>query len=162
MAGGPIFAHSIYHADTAGRTWNGYYAGGGGNTSPHDEGIQVKASLDANATVEMRFAVPPSVPTGTMKLRALWLANATTGTVKYTIQDANVAAGSSPSAASLTSEAQSSETWSTGNTDEYMEVKTALTPTPSGNDTMVVAVTFDTSGWTLAVVATVIFSLIWE
>src|SRR5947209_2393161 len=110
---------SCYHQDTAGRTWLGYYAGGGGNNSSHDFGIQVKASLDADATVEFRFPVPPTVPTGTPKLRALFLANATSGTIKYTVQDVNVAAAASPSAAALTSETQSSLTWAAGDADKY-------------------------------------------
>ncbi len=160
MAGGPIFPNSIYHTDTTGRTFPNFYSGGGGNASPVDEGIGVKASLDADAVVQLRFAIPPTVPSGTLKLRALHLANATSGTIKYTISDKNVAAGSSPSAATLTAETQSSFTFTT--VDIYNEVKTTLTSSPSGNDMLVVAVKYQTSGYTLAQVLTSIFTLIWE
>ncbi len=162
MAGGPICPSSAYPADTTGRLFPNFYAGGGGNASPHDEGWGVKASLDADATLELRFPMPPSIPTGTLKLRGLHLANATSGTIKYTVKDATVAAGASPSAATLTSETQSSLAWAAGGTDKYTEVKTTLTSSPAGNDVLVVAVTYNTTNWTLAVVLTTLWSVIWE
>lgn len=162
MAGGPISPSSAYPADTAGRLFPNFYAGGGGNAAPHDEGLGVKASLDADATWELRFPMPPTIPTGMLKLRGLHLANATSGTAKYTVNDANVAAGASPSAAALTSETQSSVTWAAGSNDKYQEIKTTLTATPAGNDTLVVAVTYNTTGWTLAAVLTSVFTILWE
>ena len=162
MAGGPISPSSAYPADTSGRVFPNYYSGSGGNAAPHDEGLGVKASLDADATWELRFPMPPSIPTGTLKLRGLHLANATSGTAKYTVKDANVAAGASPSAVSLTSETQSSVTWAAGSNDKYQEVKTTLTAAPNGNDMLVVAVTYNTSSWTLAQVLTSQFTVIWE
>ncbi|HJT77679.1 MAG TPA: hypothetical protein VJ739_10805 [Gemmataceae bacterium] len=162
MAGGPIYPTSSYISDTAGRLFPNWYAGGGGNAAPHDEGFGVKASLDADATLELRFPVPPTVPSGTLKLRILALANSSSNSAKLTVSDANVAAGSSPSAASLTAETQTTITWSSGDADKYKEAKVALTASPAGNDMLVVAVKFQTSGWTLAVVGTFLFSLIWE
>ena len=165
MAGGPIFPNSIYHTDTTGRTFPNFYNGAGGgspNIAPVDEGIGVKASLDADAVVQLRFAIPPTVPSGTLKLRALHLANAITGAIYYTVSDANVAAGASPSAATLTAETQSSYTFAAGAADKYHEIKTTLTASPSGNDMLVVAVKYQTASWGLAANLTSIFSIIWE
>jgi len=162
MAGGPVTASSVYLGGGSGNIFPNFYAGGGGNASAHDEGIGVVASLGSDATAELRFPIPPTVPSGTMKLRCLALANATSGAAKFTPKDINVAAAASPSAATLTSEAQQTITWAVGDADKYKEVKLALTPTPAGNDMLVMAVTFNTSGWTLAQVGTFIFTLIWE
>lgn len=162
MAGGPIFPHSIYLGGGAGDLFPNFYAGAGGNASAHDEGIGVAASIAADRTAELRFAIPPSLPTGTLKLRMLALANATSGAAKVTVSDKNVAAGASPSAATLTAEAQQTITWVAGSNDKYQEVKLILTPAPAANDVLVVAVVFNTTGWTLAQVSTWQFSLIWE
>lgn len=158
MAGGPITPSSTYLGGASGNLFPNFYSGGGGNASPVEEGIGVVASLGSNATAQLRFPMPPTIPSGTLKLRNLMLANATTGTVKYTVQDINVAAD--PSSAALNSETQSSATISAA--DTYTEVKTPLTSIPSGNDMLVVAVTFDATGWTLAQVLTCIFTIIWE
>jgi hypothetical protein len=162
MAGGAIFPTSAFPNDTAGRLFPNYYSGSGGNASPHDEGLGVKASLDADATWELRFPMPPTIPSGTLKLRLLALANATSGVAKVTVKDGTCPAGSSPSAVSLTSETQSSITWAAGSNDKYQEVKVTLTATPAGNDMLVVALTFNTSGFTLAAVSTWLASIIWE
>jgi hypothetical protein len=162
MAGGPIYPSSPYPADASGRLFAGFYAGGGGNLAPHDQGLGVKASLDADAVWELRFPMPPTIPSGTFKLRLLALANATSGSAKLTVSDGHCAAGSSPSAASLTAESQATVTWSTGNNDQYMETKIALSATPNGNDMLVAAIKFQTSGWTLAAVSYWLVSIIWE
>lgn len=162
MAGGPIYSSSTYPADTSGRLFPNFYAGGGGNAAPHDEGLGVKASLDADATWELRFPAPPALPSGTIKLRILSLANATSGTLKFTVKDGRCPAASSPSAATLTSETQSSVTWTAA--DVYVETKVSLTGVSSlaGNDVIVVALTFNTTGTTLAAVSTHLVSIIWE
>jgi len=161
MAGGPIYPSSVYPGPS-GNLFPNFYAGSGSNAASHDEGVGVAASLGLDSTLELRFPIPPTVPTGTLKLRILALANATSGAAKLTVSDKNVAAGASPSGATLTAETQTTITWAAGNNDQYMEAKVPLTSTPAGNDQLVVAVKFQTSGWTLAVVGTLIFSLIWE
>jgi hypothetical protein len=162
MAGGPIYPTSAYPADSAGRLFPNFYSGGGGNAAPVEEGLGVMASLSADATWELRFPMPPSIPTGTLKLRLLALANATSGAAKVTVKDGRCPAGSSPSAAALTSETQTTVTWSTGNNDEYLESKIALTTTPQANDMLIVALTFNVTGWTLAASSTWLASVIWE
>lgn len=162
MSGGPITPSSTYPADTTGRLFPIFYGGGGGNNSPHDQGLGVQASLSADATWELRFPCPPTIPTGTLKLRILSLASANAGTAKVTVQDAAVAPGSSPSAATLNTETQSSIAWTTGAADVYIETKVTLTAAPSGNNMLVVALTFNTIGWTLAAVSCHIVTIIWE
>ena len=162
MAGGPILPNSLYPADTAGRLFPSFYGGAGGNASPRDEGMGVEASLDADATWELRFLMPPSIPTGTLKLRLLALANAGSGDAKLTVKDAPCAAGNSPSATSLNNETQTTVSWASGDNDKYKEAKVTLTSSPSGNDVLVVAITFQSTGWTLAQVSTWIASIIWE
>lgn len=162
MAGGPIAPHSVYLGGASGNLFPNFYAGGGGNASAHDEGIGTVASLGSDATAELRFQVPPSVPTGTLKLLCRQLANATSGVAKFTVKDATVAAAASPSAASLTSETQSSVTWAAGDNDKYKDTKVALTASPAGNDTLVIAITFNSTSWTLAATLTTQPFIIWE
>ena len=108
--------------------------------------------------------MPPVIPGGTCKLRLLALANAASGSAKVTVNDGRCAAGSSPSAVTLTSETQTTLTWAAGAADKYQEAKVTLTGlsglTP--NDVVVVALVFNTSGFTLAQASTWIPSLIWE
>lgn len=162
MAGGPIFPTSVYLGGGSGNIFPNFYAGAGGNASPTDEGIGVVASLGADAAAQLRFPLPESLPSGTAKLRFLSLANATSGTAKWTVSDGVVAAGSSPSAATLTSETQSTLTWSAGNNDQYLETKVTLTPSMVANSMLVVAVTYNHTSWTLAQTLTQIVSLVWE
>lgn len=132
----------------------------GGANSKDEEGLGVAASIAADSTWRLRFHIPPTVPSGTAKLRLLALANATSGSAKVTVNDAVVAVGSSPSAASLTAESQATLTWTT--VDVYLESKVTLTPTMVGNSVLVVDLVFNTTGWTLAQVSTWIPTLIWE
>jgi hypothetical protein len=164
MAGGPILPNSLFPGDTTGRLFPSFYGGAGGNAAARDEGMGVMASLSADATWELRFLLPPAaaLPTGTLKLRLLALANAGAGDAKVTVKDAVVAAGASPSAVTLTSETQATLTWASGDNDKYKEAKITLSAVPVGNDILVVGLTFNTSGWTLAQVSTWIASIIWE
>lgn len=160
MAGGPIFPNSAYPV-TAGSCFPNIYVGGGAN-SKHEEGMGVAALIAADATWRLRFHFPPTIPTGTAKIRLLALANATSGVAKCTVQNAVVAAEDSPSGATLTSETQASITWGAGDNDQYKEAKVTLTTTPAGNSVLVCDLVFNTTNWTLAQVSTWIATLIWE
>jgi hypothetical protein len=162
MSGGPVYHLPPYTADTAGNAFPSFYAGGGGNAAPTDYGLGIAASLGSDVTWQLRFPMPPSIPSGTLKLRLLGLANASSGNAKVTVKDVNVAAAASHSAASVTSETQATVTWGAGDADKYKETKITLTASPSGNDMLVVGLTFNTSGWTLAAVSTWIATIIWE
>lgn len=159
-ARGPIFPSSAFPGDTSGRLFASAYSGGGGNAAPVEFGMGVKASLDADAVWELRFPMPPAIPTGTMKLRCLHLANATSGNILYTVSDAAVAANGDPSSATLTAETQSTATFSAA--DTYLEVKTSLSATPTANEVLVLAITYNHTNWTLAQPLTAECSVIWE
>ena len=162
MAGGPIGPSSTYFNDTTGRIYPSFYAGATGNISPVGFGAGVKASLDADSVLEMRFPMPPSLPTGTLKLRSLHLANATSGIIKYTIADGFAGPSDIPGNVTLTSESQSSVTWNAGDANRYKETKVSLSSAASGNAQLVVGVTYQTSGWTLATPVTSVHTVIWE
>lgn len=168
MAGGPIGPSSSYIADTAGRIYLGFYSGAGGNTSATEAGWFVKASLDADATLELRFPIPPALPAGTLKLRIVALANATSGAAKLTVSDgaatpaASPAASGNPSAVTLTAETQTTVTWAASENDRYKDTHLTLTTAPSANDILVVAVKFQTASWTLAAASCWNFFIIWE
>jgi hypothetical protein len=161
-AGALIYPSSVYPADTSGRIALSYYVGTGGNASPADEWLWVKANLDADATFELRFPMPPTIPSGTFKLRILSLAAASSGVAKFTVSDGRCPAFSSPSAATLNVEPQSTVTWAAGNADQYLETKIALTTVPQWNDMIVLAIKFQTSGWTLAQSSVWVPSVLWE
>lgn len=139
---------STYTTDVSGSVFPYLYTATGGNASPTESGWGIVASLASDKVLQMRFALPSSVPAGTLNLVSYCQANATSGVAKYTISDANVAAGSNPGAASLSAETQTSTTWTTA--DAYVRTATPLTAVPTANGMLVVAVTFNTTGWTLA------------
>ena len=152
---------SFYTADTAGNLFPYVYTGAGGNASPSEAGWGVAASLATDVALQVRFQMPPAIPsTGTFKLISYCLANATTGVAKYTVSDANVAAGSSPSAATLSAETQVSNTWTAA--DLYVVSKTALTSVPTADGVSTVAITFNHTGWTLASIMSCRFTETWE
>lgn len=164
MAGGPIGPNSVYLGAASGNLFPSFYVGAGGNASPADEGIGVVASLASTSVAQLRFPMPPSIPTGTLKLMVRCLANAATGNALFTVSDGACGNGASPSAVSLTAEAQSTVTWSsTGDVDKYKDTKVTLSTTPTANDSLVVALTFNsTGGWTLAQTLTAITWVLWE
>jgi hypothetical protein len=160
MAGGPIFPCSAFPV-TAGRVFPTVYVGGGAN-SKQDVGLGVQASVGADSIWRLRFQIPTTLPSGTPKLRMLALANATSGAAKVTPACANVAAGASPSAATLVNETQVTMTWAAGDNDKYKESKVALTTVPTAGSMFVIDVTFNTTSWTLAQVSCWFVSIVWE
>lgn len=161
MSGGPILPHSAFPV-TSGNVFPNFHVGGGAN-SKQDLGLGVAASIGSDSIWRLRFLMPPSIPNGTAKLRLLALANATSGNAKVNPKCANVAAGSSPSGASLTAEGTNTLTWAAGDNDKYKELKITLTgAVPASGQVLVVDLTFEASGWTLAQVSTWIASIIWE
>lgn len=167
MAGGAIYPSSVDYG-SSGDLFPNLYQGAGGNTSPNEWGHGVVASLGSDRTLSLRFPMPPSIPTGTLKLRVLALANATSGAAKVHASDGlavpavSPASSGNPSAITLTADTLATITWAASENDRYKEAKVTLSSVPSGNEQLVVAVKFETSGWTLAVTGTFIFSVIWE
>lgn len=160
MAGALIFPHSQFPV-TAGNVFPYIYVGGGSN-SKQDVGLGVLGSIGADSTWRLRFQIPTTLPSGTAKLRLLALANASSGNAKVTPAVANVAAGSSPSAASLTNESQITVTWGAGDADKYKEAKQTLATAPTAGVEFVCDLVFNTTGFTLSVASLWIVSIVWE
>ncbi len=163
MAGGPIFPHSAYPV-TAGLVFPNFHVGAGAN-SKHDEGLGLAnaTDVDENAIWRLRFQMPPTLPTGTGKLRILALAAATSGVVKPHAKWVSVAVEEDPSAASLNDETVGTITWGAGDDDQYKELKVTLdADTLVASEEVVMDLVFEDASMTLAVVSTYIVSIIWE
>lgn len=162
MAGGPLFPRSIYYA-TADKVFP--YVWEGQTNSKHEEGIGVMASLDADATIELRFLMPPSLPTGTCKLKLRALADATSGAAKVNPKWKSIAPEESADVAtgSLNAEGTGTITWAAGDSDVYKELEITLdADTVTADEEIVMELVFETSSWTLAAISTWIASIIWE
>lgn len=161
MSGGPILPSSIYFGGAAGLAYPAYYVPATNtNAAGAIEGVGIVASLGSDAPVVLQFNMPEVIPAGTLKLRCLAMANATSGVAKLTVKDKNVAAGASLGTSTLSSETQLSQTWATA--DILVENKITLTASPSANDILTVLATFNTASWTLAAASVWQFSLVWE
>lgn len=161
MSEGLVFPHSAVPV-TVGRVFPNIHIGAGAN-SKHDEGLGVEASVGADSTWRLRFQMPTTLPSGTIKLKLLALANATTGVAKVNPKWVSVAAEEDPSSATLNAEGTSTVTWSTGDNDQYKELKVTLdADTVVAGETIVMDLVFETTSWTLAQVSTWIASIIWE
>lgn len=161
MAAGPLFPHSAIPV-TADRVFENVHVGAGAN-SKHEIGLGVEASLGADAIWRLRFMLPPTLPSGTCKLRLLALANATSGAAKVNPKWASVAVEEDPSSATLLAETTQTITWAAGDNDQYKELKVNLdADTPVAGEIVVMDLTFETLNWTLAQVSTWSAAIIWE
>lgn len=162
MAGGPIFPRSAVFP-SSGKAFPGVFLGA--TNSKQEEGIGVMASLDADTTVELRFQMPPSLPTGTGKLKLRALANATSGSAKFNPKWKSVAVEESADVAtgSLNAETTQTLTWAAGDNDQYKELEIILdADTIVADEEIVMELVFETTSWTLAATSTWIVSIIWE
>lgn len=161
MAGGPIFPCSAFPA-TAGNTFPRFHSGA--TNSRRIEGLGVLASIGADSTWHLVFAMPPSaLPSGTCKLRLLALANATSGSAKVNPKWASVAPGENPDTATLNAEGTSTLTWAAGDNDDFKELKITLdADTPVAGELIVMDLVFETASWSLAVDSTWLPSVIFE
>lgn len=162
MAGGPILPSSVYLGGASGNLFPNFYVPATNtNAAGALEGIGVVASLAADASAVLQFNMPESIPSGTLKLRILGMANeASSHVAKITISDKNVAAANSLGTSTLNAESQTTITFATA--DILTEAKVTLTSSPSANDILTVLAKFQTTGWTVAVVSTYQFSIVWE
>src|SRR3972149_10836650 len=115
MAGGPVFPRSAYPV-TAGRVFPNIHVGAGAN-SKHEEGFGVEASVGADSIWRLRFQMPPTLPSGTAKLKLRALANAISGAAKVNPKWASVAVEEDPSSATLNAEGTGTITWAAGDND---------------------------------------------
>lgn len=162
-AGGPIYPASAFPV-TSGFVFPGCHVGAGAN-SKQDCGLQVTdaTTLTSDAIWRLRFWMPPTLPSGTCKLKIWALANATSNAVKINPKWAMVDAEADPSSATLNAEGTSTITWAAGDNDQYKELKITLDAvTVNASQMMVMDLTFEDTSFTLAVVSTYHVAVIWE
>lgn len=162
MAAGRLAPFSRIPA-TAGRVFPRVHVGA--TNGKMDEGMGVQASVGADSTWELRFAMPMSIPSGTLKLELLALANATSGNAKVNPKWVAIsAAGGNPDTASRVAEGTTTITWGAGDNDDYKQTKITLDATtlPAAGEILVMDLVFETSSWTLAQISTWQAFLIWE
>lgn len=161
MAGGPLLPSSVYLGGASGNLYPSFYVPGTNtNTGGAIEGVGVIASLAADAPAVLQFNMPETIPSGTLKLRCLAWANATSGVAKLTVSDGATSAGSNIGATTLTSETQVSQTWASA--DVIVENKVTLTTSPTANQILTILATFNHTSWTLASASVWQFSIVWE
>jgi hypothetical protein len=167
MAGGGLLPSSIYVGGAPGNLSPSFYVAGTNTVANQGafEGIGVVASLGAIASAILQFNAPEVIPTGQLKLRTLAMANATSGTAYWQIQDGITSPGSSVGTTALTLEPNQSLTWTTA--DILMESKQNLSVAPSANQIITVILNFaqqsgSLQAFTLAQISVWQQSLIWE
>ena len=158
MAVATYLPSSIYVGGASGNlTQTFYVANTNTNSAGALEGVGVAASLTSStspysAVLQFNLA---TTSTGALTLRALALANASTGVAKFTVNDGVTAVSSGGiGATSLTAETQSSVTWTTSvgsNPDAIIETNVVLASSPTSNGILTVRLDFNSTGaWTLA------------
>lgn len=162
MAGGPISPCSIVPR-TSGKVFRNIHKG---NTNGKlFQGIGVMASLDADATVDIIFPMPPAIPSGTLKLVIVSVANETSGVAKVNPKWAAISrSGGSPDTVSLTAEGTSTITWGGSDADKLIETKITLDATtlPTADQMLVMELVFENTSSTIDVVNTHQAFLVWE
>jgi hypothetical protein len=154
VAGGPLFPRSAYPV-TSSRVFPNFHAA----TNAHTEGLGFEASLGADSIWRLWFQMPPTLPTGTMKLLLRVIASGA-GNVKLNPKWKSFAAAETVSSPTLNAEGVVTITTVT---DQYIENKVTLdADTPVAGEEVILDLTGETSGWTLAQTATVLASVIWE
>jgi hypothetical protein len=161
MAGGPLLPSSVSYRAAAGLAYpKTYVPATNTNTAGDLEGHGVIASLTSDAPVALQFNMPETIPSGTLKLRCLAMANAVAGVAKLTVSDGATSAAANIGATTLTAETQLSQTWATA--DILVENKITLTTAPTSNQILTVLAKFNTTGWTLAAESVWQFTIVWE
>ena len=130
------------------------------------EGMGVEASLGADAYWELLFVMPPTLPSGTGKLNMRAVANATSGAAKINPKWVSVAEEETLdlAAGSFFAEGVQTITWAASDNWQPKASKVTLdADTLVANEFVLMRITMETSGWTLAQIMTLIdYSIIWE
>lgn len=156
MAGGPLLPRSAYPV-TSGNCFPNFHAA----TNAHSEGLGYAASIGADSTWRLWFQMPPTLPTGTMKLLLRCIANASTGNAKLNPKWKSFAAAETISSPTLNAEGVATITFTA--VDQFVETKIILdADTPVAGEEVILDLVGETSGWTLAQVMTAVASIIWE
>lgn len=160
MAGGPLHPKSVYFVD-AGDVYPGVYQGAG-TTEDRTEMQFWDNTASATATVHYVFEMPQVLPSGTMKLRILARANASSGTFIVNPAWASVAQGEGPDDATLAAEGNITLTFTA--VDNYLESVTTFDAFSGGAlADEIIHMDFDIqSSGTVAADVGFIVSLTWE
>jgi hypothetical protein len=154
MPGGPIAPYSVKPV-TAARAFPYFY--------DNEEMHGVEASVGADTTWELYFEMPPSLPSGTGKVRVRARANATSGSAKVNIKWVSVNIGENPNSMAVIAEGVQTLTWGAGDDGDYKELEVTLDADALvASEIVRMQVVFETSGWTLAQISGWLFSIIWE
>jgi len=159
MADGPVHPCSIVF-DTDGLCFPNNQIGA--TTGRVIAGVGVADSLSGDTVLKLLFEMPQSLPTGTAKLRIIGIAEGT-GNAKINPAWKGLATGEDFDPASLNVETVQTLTIATAGVGT--ELKVTLDADVDGvnaDEYIYMEVTFETSSWTLAVVSTFLFSIIWE
>ena len=157
MAGGPVKPDSAFPEGDAFRRVHV----GGGAQAEYDVGMGVGASLAADATWHLRFEMPPSLPTGTGKLRLRAISGTGSGNARVNPKWASVALSEDPSGTTMN--AEGAQTITFVGVDDYLETKIDLdADTLTASEIVVMELVFETASWTHAAISTWQASIIWE
>jgi hypothetical protein len=165
MAGGPILPTSIYLGNASGNLFPSFFTSSSvGNNASTIEGIGCVASLASSAPCTLQFNLPESIPSGTIKLRGLAWAQATTGNAVIVPSDGQTAPNADIGGTTLTADSTMTWNWATlGVGSVMLEQKVNLSVSPATpNDILTVLLNFESSSWTLAQTGVFQFSVVWE
>lgn len=161
-----ILPESVVPVVTDGSIFPNIHSGAGSSGVKNIEGWGVAdaTTVTGDVTFECVFPVPPTLPTGTLKLQIDSFANATSGVLKVNPKWFALSAGEDPSSQTLSAEGTTTITWSTGDNDDWIQTKITLdaATTPVGGDKIIMDLVFEDTSMTLAVTSTHLFSIIWE
>ena len=163
MSGGPLYPSSITFV-TSNKVGPGVHVGNAATGLRRTRGIQVIASLDADADVEMTFEMPSSLPSGTPKLRLLGrrVTIGTSGVITIKVDWASVAVGEDPSLMAYLSESPIGITFPSSASEPFVEQKVSLiADTVTANEIICMRLRF-LAGSTVAAVTTWEPSHVWE
>jgi hypothetical protein len=107
--------------------------------------------------------MPPTLPSGTAKLRKRARANATSGNAKVNVKWCSVAMEEDPDDITLNAEGVETVTWGASDDNQYKESKTTLdADTVVAGEILRVQLVFETASWTLAQISGWLASVWWE
>src|ERR1041384_2053129 len=150
MSGGPFGPAFPPVPLNAGKVFPSLYVCAGANFK-HIYGLGVMASVNADSIWRMAFLMPQALPTGTCRLQLWSIANAVTGAAKVNPKWAMAASAVNPSGIALSAEGTQTITWTAADTLVMTSIiLDATTPLPARF--LIMDLTFETIGWTLAAV----------
>lgn len=132
------------------------------STTNFIEGLKVAASITTDIVWHLAFKMPPTLPSGTMKLVLELISAAITGNAKVNPSWEGYASGEVP--ADVTGSAEGVSTIASPTTaNQLLVTKITLDAgTIAAADILYMQLLFDATSWTLASVSTWMPSVIWE